>query len=67
MATTVKWTDVMYSGIDSVEIDHMPVKRYRPYWGLFFIAFMIIGYLFIINLFVGIVTSTFSREKDKLG
>jgi hypothetical protein len=67
MSTTVSWSSVMYSGIDSVAIDHTPIKKYRPFWGIFFIAFMIIGNLFIINLFVGIVTSTFSREKDRLG
>lgn len=33
---------------------------------LFFILFLILGFLFILNLFVGVVLNTFNLEKDKL-
>ena len=28
---------------------------------------MVIGFLFFLNLFIGVVVSTFNTEKDKLG
>ena len=37
------------------------------YWVIFFIFFIIVGSLFILNLFVGVVIDTFNKEKEKLG
>lgn len=37
------------------------------YWILFFVMFMIVGSMFILNLFVGVVISTFNNEKERLG
>jgi hypothetical protein len=34
---------------------------------MFFILFFIFGSLFILNLFVGVVTDQFNKEKEKLG
>lgn len=34
---------------------------------MFFILFLIVGYFFFINLFIGVVVSTFNIEQDKLG
>ena len=34
---------------------------------LFYIVFIILGNFLILNLFVGIVISTFNREKEILG
>lgn len=34
---------------------------------LYFITFVFIGSFFIINLFVGIIVDSFSKEKEKLG
>jgi len=33
----------------------------------FFVVFMVIGSFFILNLFVGVVISTYNREKERLG
>jgi len=34
---------------------------------LFFILFLIVGFLFFLNLFVGVVVTTFNLEQDKIG
>lgn len=34
---------------------------------LFFIGFIVFGNFFLLNLFVGVVTSTYNREKELLG
>ena len=36
-------------------------------WALYFILFMILGFFFFLNLFIGVVVSTFNAEQDKIG
>jgi len=67
MSTTAGWEIVMYRGAARQGVDEELVRKSAPGWYIFFIAFMIIGSFFILNLFVGIVISTFNREKDNLG
>ena len=38
-----------------------------PIWVIFFIVFIIVGGFFFLNLFVGVVISTFNSEHEKLG
>jgi hypothetical protein len=38
----------------------------QPYAVFFFILFMIVGSLFILNMFVGIVINVFNKEKEAL-
>jgi hypothetical protein len=48
-------------------IDMIPKYKGNIYYSLFFVFFVIIGNFFITNLFVGVVVSTYNREKEKLG
>lgn len=67
MSTTQGWADVMYRSISSSDIDYVAVRNNNRYWILFFIAFIIVGSFFMLNLFVGVVISTFNCEKEKIG
>ena len=67
MATTEGWIDVMYYGIDAVGVDLQPVKDSNPYWSLFFVLFIIFGFILFLNLFVGVVVQVFNKEKELLG
>jgi hypothetical protein len=67
MATTEGWVTVMHQGMDVVGIDMQPKLENNYYWSLFFILFIIVGNFFVLNLFVGVVVSTFNREKELLG
>ena len=67
MASTVGWAAVMYQGASTRGIDNTLKSKSNPSIQIFFIVFMIVGSFFILNLFVGIVISTFNREKDRLG
>jgi len=60
------WLDVMYNAVDSVQLDSQPKENNQLWFSLFFISFMIIGNIFILNLFVGIVIDKFNRLKDKM-
>ena len=66
MMTTEGWIAVMWLAIDATEIHKVPQRNHQPIYIIFFIAFLVFGSLFILNLFVGVVLSTFSAEKDKL-
>jgi hypothetical protein len=64
--TTEGWIGVMWSAVDSNQIDMVPIKYNHPYAVFFFISFMIVGSLFILNMFVGIVINVFNKEKEEL-
>ena len=66
MMTMEGWNQVMYLAIDATEIHQVPERDSSPIYIIFFVAFMIFGALFILNLFVGVVLDTFNREKDQL-
>jgi voltage-dependent calcium channel T type alpha-1G len=66
MSTTEGWVIIMMRGVDAVGPDFQPIQEYRRGWTYFFIAFILFGSLFIMNLFVGVVIDTFNKENDKL-
>jgi Ion transport protein len=67
LSTTEGWIDIMNRGIDSVAIDSQPRLNENMIWALFYIAFIVLGNFLILNLFAGVVVSTFNREKEILG
>jgi hypothetical protein len=57
----------MYFSAQVTEIDYVWKKWTQEYWVFFFIVFIIVGSFFLINLFVGVVISSFNRERDSIG
>ena len=58
----------MYLGISTNGIDNVRLKgskNYLAFW--YFIPFIIICSIFILNLFIGVVITSYNREKEKLG
>eukprot|EP00347_Sterkiella_histriomuscorum_P019834 403340124 len=66
MSTTENWVQVMWNGVDSTQIDYTYQKDLSMQSSLFFIFFILLGSLFMMNLFVGIVINTFKFEKEKI-
>ena len=66
MMSTEGWLQVMWNAVDSTEIYQVPERNKSQGFIFFFVFFMIIGSLFILNLFVGVVINTFNVEKEKL-
>jgi hypothetical protein len=64
--TTEGWIDVMFMGVDAREQYLTPKANYSPMNHLFFISVMILGSIFLLNLFVGVVINNFNLEKEKL-
>ncbi|KAL4124998.1 hypothetical protein PRIC2_008589 [Phytophthora ramorum] len=48
------------------KIDMQPIPNYRERWTLFFVAFIMVGTFFVMQLFVGVVLENFNRMKEKL-
>ena len=66
MMTTEGWNAVMWLAVDTTQVHQVPQRHLHPEFIVFFIAFLIFGSLFILNLFVGVVLNTFNKEKDLL-
>lgn len=66
MTTTEGWMTVMLAGVDATEIDMQPIPNYREGWVFFFIAFILVGTFFVMQLFVGVVIENFNKMKEKL-
>ena len=67
VATTAGWAENMYRGLATTKPDYVPIRSNKPAWLIFYVIFIILGSFFITNLFIGIVISTFNREKERLG
>lgn len=67
MSTTEGWVDIMYAGVDATAVDMQPIRDIGFGWTLFFMAFMVVGSFFVMNLFVGVVIDNFNTMKEKLG
>lgn len=77
MMSTEGWLDVMASGMDAVGlvtegegenirvVPSQPKRGNSPASVLYFVAFMIFGSQFILNLFVGVIMDNFNKIKDK--
>jgi hypothetical protein len=56
------WVEILYHGIDSAGIDKQPKENNREGLALFFVAFLLIGGFFIINMFVGVIVENFQKH-----
>jgi len=63
LTTTEGWAGMMYIGVDTTGVDMQPVQDSSPYMVIYFVIFMIIGSLFVMNIFVGVVIDNFNKEK----
>lgn len=57
----------MFESTKIVGINLVPKYYSSISYSIFFVIFVIIGNFFIMNLFVGVLVSTYNREKEILG
>ena len=57
----------MFIGATVTDIDYVWAKGANDYWVFYFFIFMILGSFFLLNLFTGVVISSFNEQKDNLG
>jgi len=59
--------EVMEDAVDSAGIDKQPYFEASLYSYLFFVAFIIFGAFFTLNLFIGVIIDNFNMLKKKVG
>ena len=64
MMTKDEWIPVMNNGIDATGIEQQPKYRNNMYVSLYFILFMIIGSMLVVNLFIGVIIDNFKKIKE---
>ena len=60
MISTEGWLDVMWSAVDSTNINQVPSRDNNLGYIIFLSILMVLASLFILNLFVGVVINTFN-------
>ena len=65
VATFEGWMEVMASAADAVGIDQQPRYEHQFAVYYFFVAFIIIGAFFVLNLFIGVIIDQFNTQKKK--
>jgi len=66
MSTTAGWAESMYKGMSINKIDNAPLPMNHPLQGVYFIFIIISCNFFLYNFFIGVVISSFDREREKL-
>jgi hypothetical protein len=51
--------------MDSTGIGMQPKYNSSPYFAIYFMAFMIVGALFVMNMFVAVVIENFNKNKER--
>lgn len=60
---TVKYVGIMFDVMDVTEINMSPSPNFSSENSLFFVAYLIVGALFVMNLFVGYIVDGFEANK----
>uniref|UniRef100_A0A8C3EZ51 Sodium channel protein n=1 Tax=Corvus moneduloides TaxID=1196302 RepID=A0A8C3EZ51_CORMO len=66
VATFKGWTDIMYAAVDSTEVSKQPKYEDNLYMYLYFVAFIVFGSFFTLNLFIGVIIDNFNQQKKKI-
>ena len=67
MSRTVGWAEFMYRAVRSNGAGKQPGDKFDGLAAIYYTFYIIFGAFFITNLFIGVVISTYNREKDRLG
>lgn len=63
LSTLEGWPDIMYMGIDSVEIDQAPKEDNNRWVALYFVIFIVLSSFFFMNLFTGVIFRNFCEAQ----
>ncbi|CAF3048488.1 unnamed protein product [Rotaria sp. Silwood2] len=53
------WVQIMYNGIDAVDVEMQPIKNYSEAKLIYFVSFILIVSFFVLNMFVGVIVKNF--------
>ena len=67
IATMDGWVELAHRGMDAREVDFQPEKNYAPANVLFFVAFVLLGSLFWVNILLGVLIDRYRRIAAVVG
>ena len=67
VSTREGWLDIMWNGMDATGVGFQPIAEHSWYNCIFFLAFIMIGYYFVLNIFLGVIFDHFSLLKAEQG
>ena len=63
MVSTFKYVAIIFACMDVTKIDQAPVENNSVYWSIFFVVYISVGGLFVMNLFVAFIIDGFNAAK----
>ncbi|XP_042730541.1 sodium channel protein type 2 subunit alpha-like isoform X4 [Lagopus leucura] len=66
VATFKGWMEIMYAAVDSRDVRKQPMYEDNLYMYLYFVAFIVFGSFFTLNLFIGVIIDNFNQQKKKI-
>jgi voltage-dependent calcium channel T type alpha-1G len=68
LSTLEGWEQVMYAGVDAAaDVDHTPTVDRNPYAALYFVVWVLLGGMVLVNMVVAAVVETYQRMQRKNG
>ncbi|XP_051022082.1 sodium channel protein type 7 subunit alpha [Acomys russatus] len=67
VATFNGWIDIMYSAVDSVDVNMQPSFEHNLYMYIYFIIFIVFGLFLPLCMLIGVIISNFNKQKVKQG
>ncbi|NXO86994.1 SCN2A protein, partial [Sitta europaea] len=65
-ATFKGWMEIMYPAVDSTQVGKQPKYEDNLYMYIYFVAFIVFGSFFTLNLFIGVIIDNFNQQKKKI-
>jgi voltage-dependent calcium channel T type alpha-1H len=59
------WVQIMYNGIDAVDVDMQPIRNYSEAKLIYFTSFILVVSFFVLNMFVGVVVRNFQDCREQ--
>ena len=63
--TQENWPLTVYQAIDCTEADRGPIMEYSWYYSYYFVIFLFVGSMFLLNLFVGVLSYNFNKVQKQ--
>eukprot|EP00283_Hemiselmis_rufescens_P001020 CAMPEP_0173470360 /NCGR_PEP_ID=MMETSP1357-20121228/77838_1 /TAXON_ID=77926 /ORGANISM="Hemiselmis rufescens, Strain PCC563" /LENGTH=1141 /DNA_ID=CAMNT_0014438635 /DNA_START=15 /DNA_END=3438 /DNA_ORIENTATION=+ len=61
--SSVKYVAILNDAMDVTDYDKSPLRNNSQFLAIFFVAYLLIGFLFVLNLFVGFIVDGFNLNK----
>lgn len=65
LTTQENWPLTVYQVVDCTDIDKGPQRNYSWYYSYYYVVFLFVGSMFLLNLFVGVLSYNFNKVQKQ--